>query len=182
MSRWIVLFAVLFFVCAMFSFVSAQLDSVGNQLEGTAGNLEKNISAIREFTEKDKLDFIGAQWKEVLLKNKAVASIDALFTRMDVVFLVLFKHSWALSLEMLFVLLSWFATLLILYKYGSFIKNWLLRLIVVFVINVGIAQIGIYTVVSGVLVRLVLYKTGFWWNLAMFVVALVILLLYFVFL
>ena len=112
------------FVCflivsfVLFGFVSAQLSGLENQIEGVSGNLENNITAVREFTDKDKWDFIGSQWKEFLLKNKAVAGVDAFFTKTDAVFYFLFRQHWELSLMMLSVFLWWLFTLLSFVNYA----------------------------------------------------------------
>ena len=98
-------------ICLLFSLillvfvVSAQLGNVENQIEGAVDSIENNITKIKEFTEVSKWDFIGSQWKEFLLKDKTIAGIDAFFTKINIVFVVLFARDWSISLEMLFVFL-----------------------------------------------------------------------------
>ena len=111
------LYASLFlFVLVLVSFAGAQA-SVEDQFKGAVGSLEGNVSKVKEFTEINKSDFIASQWKEFLLKNKAIAGVDAFFTKLNFVFVALFSHDWEMSLEMLFVFLLWVFTLLSLYLY-----------------------------------------------------------------
>lgn len=159
--------------------VYAQLGGLDNQLGAARDNLEGNITRVREFTDKDKWDFIGSQWKELLLKNKAIAGIDAFFTKINIVFVVLFAHDWSISIEMLFVFLLWLFTFLSSLSYArSRIDNpW-----TGFGVSLGVALIFAHALIFNYLatgaVKLVLYKPSAGWRLLIIAAELIALFLY----
>ena len=73
------IFSFLIILILLVSFTFAQIDNVEKQIEDAAEGLKGNVTKVRGFTETDKWNFIGAQWKEFLLKNKAVAGVDSFF-------------------------------------------------------------------------------------------------------
>ncbi len=170
-----------FFLVFLFlvSFASAQLDNIENQIEGVSEDLENNITKVKEFTEKDKWDFIGSQWKEFLLKNKIIAGIDAFFTNINFVFLILFARDWSLSLEMLFTFMLWLATFLILFSYLSSYKKinwkkWLYSLGG----SILLAQLQVFKILSSNAQKLILYKLSFTWRIITFIAVIVLIYLY----
>ena len=161
------------------SFASAQLSGLENQIEDVSGNLEGNVTKIREITERDKWDFIGSQWKELLLKNKAVAGIDAFFTKINIVFVVLFAHDWDFSLGLLFVFLIWLFTLLSFVTYArlKFDNGW-----TVFLVSLGatlvFAHARIFNYLSNGAVKVFLYKPSAGWRLLILAVEILALFAY----
>lgn len=163
------LFFVLFLVLS-FGFVNAQLDAVEDQIKDTSENLENNITAIKEFTEKDKWDFIGSQWKDFLLKNKFVAGTDAFFTKINSVFLFLFARDWSLSVGMLFSFLLWLFTLFSAYWFISVYglkkwQSWLLS----FGGVLFLTHIRLFNFLSVTFEKIILYKASYWWRISTFV-------------
>jgi hypothetical protein len=182
-------FSILFISILLVSLVSAQLEDVKDTITDTTNNLNNNITKAKEFTDKDKWDFIGSQWKEILLKNKAISAVDGKFTQVNVVFVVLFARDYSLSLEMLFVFMLWLFTLLILPK---FVK--LLRLPLIFspkffengrarfLFSLGgviiLAHARLFAPISDAATKAVLYKSSFWWRLVTFATIFIGLFLY----
>ena len=165
------IFIVLFiFSILFFGFVSAQLGNIESQIEDVAGNLENNITKIKEFTEGSKWDFIGAQWKEYLLKNKAIAGVDAFFTKINPIFLFLFARDWSISLGMLFVFMLWLFTLLSAYWFAS---AYALKMWQSWLISLGgaifLAHLRIFNLLASISEKIILYKVGYWWRLSIFV-------------
>ncbi len=54
-----------------------------------------------------KWDDIGREWKVMLLQNKVFAALNSFFTKYSVVFSVLFKLPYSLSITLFFVVILW---------------------------------------------------------------------------
>lgn len=162
-----VLFAIL-----LVSSVFGQTGGAEDQIKETIGTIEKNISTAREFTEADKWNFLGAQWKEFLLKNKAIASVDSFFTKINIVFVILFARSWNISLEMFFIFLLWIFTLISLIGYTNIflVKSNIQRFFVALALTIVLAQVKLFYYISVGLNKLILYKSSSWWKFTIFVV------------
>jgi len=136
-----------------------------------AGSLESNVSKIKEFTEKDKWEFIGAQWKEFLLKNKVIAGADLFFTDINIVFVIFLGMNWSLSLQMLFAVMFFAFTFISLISYSKLkFKNGWNVLLVSLGVTVIIAQARIFSYLSAGAVKIILYKSGAVWSSVMFIV------------
>src|SRR3989344_3953838 len=175
-------YACLILLILSLAFVSAQLAGVEDQIEGVVDNLENNITKIKGFTERDKWDFIGSQWKEFLLKNKAIAGVDAFFTKINIVFVVLFAHDWVISLEMLFVFLLWIFTVISLYNYTNcfLIKSSLQKFFIALGLTIVLAQARLFYFISQALIKVILYKPSPWWRSMSFILIIVGIVGYFV--
>ena len=169
---------VLFVFLLLISFASAQLAGVENQIQGAVDNLENNITKIKEFGEKDKWDFIGSQWKEFLLKNKAIAGVNTFFTKINIVFVVLFGMDWGLSMQILFAFLLWIFTLFSLIKYILVDNKWL-RLFYSFIGVLGLAQLHFFFYLSELAVMLVFLKTSSIWRITFIITPLVLIFLWY---
>ncbi len=176
--KLVLCFAFILLALLLFGFASAQLGGLENQVQGAAGSLEGNVTKIKEFTEKDKWDFIGSRWKEFLLKNKAIAGVDAAFTKANIVFVVLFAKSWEISIEMLFVFMIWLFTVLSLYGYFFFFNTKWIRLVGSVLGAVAFAQARVFYFISAGMYKLVFLKNGYWWNFLTFVVCIGLIVLY----
>ena len=175
-------------ICLLFSLillvfvVSAQLGNVENQIEGAVDSIENNITKIKEFTEVSKWDFIGSKWKEFLLKDKTIAGIDAFFTKINIVFVVLFARDWSISLEMLFVFLLWLFTAISLYGYSNcfLIKSGFQRFLIALGLTIVLAQARLFYFISAGLIKVILYKPSPWWRSMSFILIIVGIVGYFV--
>lgn len=153
-----------FFLFILFlSLVSAQT-GIDKQIEGATENLEKNVTAIREFVERDKLQFLGSQWKEFLLKNKFISGMDSFFTNINLVFVILFGMDWSLSLNMFFAFLFWSVIFYSMLKFKIFSRNKLFRWIYFISVMILLPMTQIYEYVSSLLVHLVFYKESNSWR------------------
>ena len=160
------------------SFTSAQLGGIENRIDDTRDNVGGNITAVRDFTERDRWNFIGSQWKEFLLKNKVIAGVDAFFTKISVVFVILFAKSWELSIEMLFVFMLWLFTVFSLYGYFFFFKTKGIRWIGSILGSIALAQARVFYFISAGMYKLVFLKNGYWWNFLTFIVCIGLIVLY----
>jgi len=114
------------------------------------GDLEENIEDLEEKAEEienlpenieTKWDYLGNEWKNVLLKNKLVSGLDSFFTQISVIFEVLFGEPYSLSLTLFFIVLLWFYLLFkikeILGDFGMFSPaiSWAMSFVVVMLIS-----------------------------------------------
>lgn len=163
------LFYWIVFTLLFFSFVSAQ-SSIGEQVEEAAGNLEKNVTAVREFTESQRSEFLGTQWKEFLLKSKLIAGIDAFFVKINLVFVVLLGMDWSLSMQMYFAFLFWLVVFYSMLRFKIFTKNKLFRWLYFISIIILLPMTQIYEAVGGLFVKLVFYKNYNSWKLISWII------------
>jgi len=164
-----------------FSFaVTAQVDV--NSLEDNVDDLEKTVDGIRDVTEKEKWDYLGEQWKEIILKNDKVDRFNSLLDKFDPVFFFLFGEEYDLSLTLLFIVLLWVAFLIIFHEvfmlYGTFSNN--ISWAVSFIFSVVLAHLRVNDGISLVLFKIIFFRDGIWGWVAFFVfiVAYIIILLY----
>ena len=68
----------------------------------------EKVEDIKEKLEEGKWDYLGKEWKEILLKNKFVSVIDSFFTKISIVFKILFGEPYSLSLTLFLVIILWF--------------------------------------------------------------------------
>src|SRR3989344_5157591 len=64
----------------------------------------------QNFIEERKWEFIGQQWQELLLQNKFIKPVDALFHKINFAFVFLFARDYTFGLEMFFAFLWWMFT------------------------------------------------------------------------
>lgn len=67
-------------------------------------------------------EYLGKEWKNILLKNKLVSAIDSFFTKISIVFTILFGQPYSLSLFLFVIIVIWFVFLynfIIFFKYYS---------------------------------------------------------------
>ena len=168
----------IFVLIAVFSFfvidsVLAQApgDVVGPILEGDA---EKILNAtqrlkefqenLTEFTEEDKWEYLGRQWKELLLKNKYISAVDESFRKISFIFVFLFGEKYDLSLTLLFAILLWIAFFSavgnIISSFSTLSKpvSW----IVAFSSSVILAHLKFYDFISLILFKIIFFREGIW--------------------
>lgn len=138
------IFSFLIILVLLVSFTFAQIDNVEKQIEDAAEGLKGNVTKVRGFTETDKWNFIGAQWKEFLLKNKAVAGVDSFFTKINIVFVIFLGMDWSISLELFFGFLFWIFTFFSINKYMSSIGKGGIGILYSIALLVLLAQINLF--------------------------------------
>jgi hypothetical protein len=99
------LFLVLFLVFAINFIYSETLGGVEDKVEDANEKIEE-YSDQRYWEEK--WDYLGKEWKAILLKNKGVATVDSFFRQISIVFFVLFALDYEMSLVLLGVIILWF--------------------------------------------------------------------------
>ncbi len=171
-----------FFVAFIYLISFAFAIDAGNiqgELQDKIGDLEKNVSKAREFTEKDKWTFIKEQWQGILLKNKYIAGVNGFFTKIDIVFVVLFAHKWELSVEMFFVFMLWIFTFLFLKVNMFFLNvNWE-KWVTAFLGVLALAHLKVFNKLSEGMFKIVFYKDAVLWKTFVFVGFFVLFVLYY---
>lgn len=153
-----------------------EIEKTQEDIDKAAKDLEEGVNKFRDLQKPDTWSFIFAQWKEVLLKNKLISGMDTLFTKINIVFLVLFGMNWGLTLQMFFAFLLWIILFFFLTKYISSVNNQGgLGILYSLMVVVLLAQINLFEYFGKWSVALILYSDGFFKTL--FAYILIILLL-----
>ena len=106
-----VLFICLFLFLIFIQSSNIRAQDIQEGLEGVEEKLEEGVEKVEDIKEKleeGKWDYLGKEWKEILLKSKFVSVIDSFFTKISFVFKFLFGEAYSLSLTLLLVIILWF--------------------------------------------------------------------------
>ena len=105
-----VLFICVFLVLSFIQLFNAQdvfdgedFEEKIEEVEDTKEKIEEGIGDIKE----GKWEYLGKEWKEILLKKKFVSTVDGFFTKISLVFKILFGEHYSLSFVLFFVVLLW---------------------------------------------------------------------------
>ncbi|MBU3906904.1 MAG: hypothetical protein KKA64_01505 [Nanoarchaeota archaeon] len=156
-------------------------DTLGNLEQGIdkgAENLE-DIQGKIEGIKETKWDYLGKEWKIILLQNKIVFSIDGLFKQVNFIFVALFGQDYDLSLNLLFAVILW---VFFFYNIGVILKNYsafsqAVSITLGLIMAIILAQFGIYKMISESMLRLIFYKEGIWSGVWFFILFILFILL-----
>ena len=85
----------------------------------TPEETEKTIADLKNKS-LTKWDYLGQNWQVMLLKNKVVASLDSFFTKISIIFVILFGMPYSLSITLLVIILLW---IFFFFKFGEIFKD-----------------------------------------------------------
>ncbi len=182
------LFVVLVFLFFSFSDVLGQnVAGAGTGLEGDAEkilNATEKLQRFHEnltgFGEEEKWEYLGRQWKELLLKNKLISSVDGFFRKINFVFVVLFSRYYGFSMELFFVFLMWIFTFISLPKYFVWLKVGWQKLLAGFAGTLILAHIQVFNYLASGAFKLIFYKkSGVWVTIIYIVIFFAIIFYYF---
>jgi len=153
---------VLFLVSS--SIVSGQVDTSG--LESGVGTVTDTAEQINDYTDKEKWDYLGEQWKEAFLNNSKISNVDQAFRAVDKswVFFIFLGQHYDFSLLFLFVFLIWLFFFInfgkIFEMFSSFSKgvSWIVALL----ISIILAHIKVYSAISVLLFKIIFFREGVW--------------------
>ncbi|MBU2562610.1 MAG: hypothetical protein KKF68_03045 [Nanoarchaeota archaeon] len=179
-----VLFFVSLFLCSLFlNIISAQDD-----LQNVGENLEDRLDALKETEEKygdedywkEKWDYLGSEWKTILLKNPFVSGVDSFFTKINIVFRVLFGMDYSLSLTLFAVFLLW---LCVVFDVGSIINSWgivkgVLAYLISTLLAIILAQVQVFKNIVILLGRVAFSPEHEWTRFLVIIVLFVFILLF----
>jgi len=149
-----------------FNYASAQLDSGIDEsgFEEEADRILNATKPLREITQEGRWEYLGEQWKELLLKNKAVSAVDAGFKRLNFLFFFFLGQDYELSLTLVFVFLLWvfFFTMFgkIVSNFSTFNPN--VSYILAFCMATILAHLKAYKMISLVLFNIIFFREGVW--------------------
>ncbi len=139
---------------------------------------EETLEQLKNKTET-KWDYLGEEWRNILLKNKIVSALDAFFTKISIVFRVLFGTDYSLSLTLLVVVVLWFY---FLFKFAELFRDftafssgtsWIMALGLAIVM----AQLQILRKITEGLGWLVFARKAWWWNLITILILIIVFIL-----
>ncbi len=119
-----VLFICLFLLLSFTQLFNIQAQDLGDGLEDLEEQLQEGVDKVEDTKEilvEGKWDYLGKEWKEILLKNKFVSSIDNFLTKISIVFVILFGEAYSLSLTLFLVIILWFY---FFFKFGEIFTDY----------------------------------------------------------
>ncbi len=130
----------------------------------------------------EKWEYLGKEWKNILLGSPIIQSIDSFFQKINVVFLVLFGINYSMSLV---VFLTTFLWLYFLFTFYNILGNTIFSKWVSFVISLGIcigaAQIKLFQMPVNLIIGLFFGEKPWWAKLLIGAGILLVLAVVFVF-
>lgn len=167
-----------FFIGNLFSlnYVYAQDDLDGFQNDSVVQGVQK----LQEFTEEKKWEYLGERWKEFLLQNKFISSLDGFFKKINFLFFLFLGQDYELSLTLFFVFLIWLFFWVMFYKiirdFSSFSDP--VSFIIGTALSIILAHLKFCFFLSNLLFKVIFFREGMWRWISFFV----FIILYFVFL
>ena len=98
-----VLFICTFLILSFTQLFNIQAQDMGD-LEDQIQEGVDRIEDAKGIFDEGKWDYLGREWKEILLKRKFVSAIDGFFTKISILFKILFGEPYSLSLPLFFVI------------------------------------------------------------------------------
>jgi|SRR3989344_3436237 len=170
-------FVTFIFILLLTNFVFAQsgLEDTAENIQDKVDNLQKGIDGAYEFTEKDKWDYLGEEWQNILLKSEYVSFLDASFKKINFLFFFLFGEDYSLSLTLLFTIILWsfffYYFNKILNDFSGFSSE--VSSIVAFLLVIVSAHIGLYKFISEIAFKIIFFREGVWGWIAMLIFVLI---------
>ncbi len=177
-SKRFLSFILIFLLVTTFVFAQG-LDKTQEDIDKAAKDLEEGVDKFRDLQKPDSWTFIFSQWKEFLLKNKLVSGVDSFFTKINIVFLVLFGMSWDLTPQMFFAFLFWVFTFLSINRYMSNLNSGLISWFYSLIFIVVMAQTNFFEYFGKWMVSMIFYKDSILYQISFFFVALIFIIVWF---
>lgn len=184
MNKKIGVVLIVLIICAIFFSINgiAQETPISPEIEGEAGKItnatEKLQNFTEAFTEENRWEYLGGEWRKALLKNKIIGRFDAAFTRINFVFVILFARDYSLSLTLIFVFLLWLFTALSIEGYLIIIENKSYRALAAFAITIALAHMQVFNYIAKGAFKIIFYRSEWWWSLLSAVIVFVAAFLY----
>jgi len=144
------------------TFVSAQ-DLPPGMPSQLGQSPEETIEKVKNITET-KWDYLGKEWRNIMLKNNFVSAMDGFFNKISPVFLVLFGESYSLSLALFVIIILW---LIVFVESSRIIKSWGVAkgsyaYIIGLAFAVILAQIKFFNIIVNAAGRLIFSRESKW--------------------
>ncbi len=168
-----------FLVGCVFSFVSADLGDSGDQLQNTLENVSVTVDKTRDVIDNQKFDSLGAQWQELLLKNRFISSVHEILTLLDPLIVVLFARHYAFSGTLFFSFLMWLFTLIWATQAArALVRSEFFQPLLGLIFTVLLAHLQVFNKLSEVAFKVLFYKSSPLWSFMIFVLFVVLLVVY----
>lgn len=171
------LIMVVFILPILLQLASAQ---VGVDLSNPAeipGQIQNTQQQLEQLKNQSTWTYLGQRFQTSLLQNPVIAGIDGFFTKISIVFSVLFGMPYSLSITLLFVMALWF---LVFVDGGNIIKNYsmfsaLTSYGISFAFAVIFAQLKIFEVIVNFTGTLVFAQEAWWARVLLILVVILVL-------
>jgi len=165
MKKKILFFGIFIFLILISNILLAiDLQATDSQINKNLETANKNIETTKSFTEKEKWDYLGQEWKNILLKNKFIAFFDSFFKKINFIFIILFGQEYDFSLILFFKIILWVFFLvsfnLIFRDYSALSEE--ISLIISFLLPIALAHIGFLDKLSKIIFKIIFFKRGVW--------------------
>lgn len=152
--------SILIFLFA-FNFINV---SALDELEGTLDKIDSNLKKAEQFTEKDKWDYLGAEWQKIFLSQPIVKQIDGFLNRLDPLFFVFIAKEYSFSLIFFILILFWLIFFSLFYNifraFSPFSK--LVSFFICLILVVVTSHLGVYESLAEFTFSLVFFSEGIW--------------------
>lgn len=128
---------------------AAGLDSLENKVDSSKEKIDTakdNIDKIGNYTYEKDWDYLGNEWKDILLKNKFISIVDSFLNKISIVFRIIIGVPYSLSFVFYFSIFLWIYFMLIFsssFESSGFLStpyNWLGGVLA----SIVLAQIGLF--------------------------------------
>lgn len=119
-----ILFVIILSFLLVSSLVLFSLISVQSDLENLGEGLQEKIQKVEDIKteiEETKWDYLGQEWKKILLKNEFVSLVDSFLEKISFVFEILFAEKYSLSLTLFLMVLLW---LYLFFKFTEIFRDY----------------------------------------------------------
>ncbi|MEM3091832.1 MAG: hypothetical protein QXD05_01740 [Candidatus Pacearchaeota archaeon] len=143
-----IIFTIILVLFFILNFVNAQAGSFGGINEIQDAKRKIDTYSEKKYWE-EKWDYLGKEWRLIILKNPAVSSIDNFLKRISPIFVIVLGEPYDLSLIFFGIVFLWIFFLNFFYNIfkNSFLSDILPGrsiLVIPFLLVVGIAQTGLF--------------------------------------
>jgi len=158
------------------------LTDVSGQTGGLGEGVMNATEDLQEAIDERRWEYLGEEWKEILLNNKAIEIFDSGMRKINFLYVFLFAEDYDLSITLVFAILLWIffftvsgKTLAVFATFSKWV-SW----VIAFIITVILAHLGVFEGISLLLFKVIFYKEGIWgWiSFVIFLVAFILFTLY----
>jgi hypothetical protein len=142
--------------------VGAQFDTGG--LEQGVEGVKETAGNIKEYTEKEKWEYLSEQWKEILLKSEFISGLDAFLSKINIVFVVVLGQNYELSMLFFFSIIFWILAFFILASAFPQVlpTSKYIAVLVALITTIILGHVNVYEGLSLFTFKLLFFKGGVW--------------------
>lgn len=125
------------------------------------------------------LDYLGQEWQKILLKNSIISTLDSFFTKISIIFVILFGQPYSLSLTLFIIILLWTYFLFMFAKIIGDLSAFspATSKIISLSLVIIMAQIQIIKKITEFLMWFIFAKKSTWWNILITILIILVFIL-----